>query len=126
MPLNLPFGADCFVDTNIFVYHFTSQDAEGAACSDFLIRVARGDLRASVSMPVLADVVHKVMLAEVRSRYALDRAGLVSWLQRHRYRLSELTETLAACDQTGTPAAGSAAAGVRALATLGRARPVDQ
>lgn len=99
MPLDLPAGTDCFVDTNVFVYHFTSREADGLACTEFLKRVARGDVRATVSTPVLADVLHKVMLAEVRVRYGLDRAGLVAWIQRHRDRLPELTETLAACDQ---------------------------
>jgi predicted nucleic acid-binding protein len=84
MPLDLPAGTDCFVDTNVFVYHFTSRDAEGIACTDFLRRVAGGEIRASVSMPVLADALHKVMLAEVRARHGLDRAGLVAWIQRHR------------------------------------------
>ena len=99
MPLDLPAGTDCFIDTNVFVYHLTSRDAEGLACTDFLRRVASGDIRAAVSLPVLADVLHRVMLAEVRARYGVDRAGLVAWIQRHRDRLAGLTETLAACDQ---------------------------
>jgi predicted nucleic acid-binding protein len=99
MPLDLPAGSDCFIDTNVFVYHFTSHESEGVACTDFLRRVAGGEVRAAVSAPVLADALHKVMLAEVRARHEVDRAGLVAWIQRHRERLSELTQTLAACDQ---------------------------
>jgi predicted nucleic acid-binding protein len=99
MALDLPFGTDCFIDTNVFVYHFTSRKAEGAACTEFLQRVALEEISASVSIPVLADVLHKVMLAEVSVRNELDRAGLVGWVQRHPDRLGELTETAAACDQ---------------------------
>ena len=99
MPLDLPADTDCFVDTNVFVYHLVSREADGMACTEFLRRVAAGDIRAAVSMPVLADAIHKVMLAEVRARHGLDRAGLVAWIQRHRDRLAQLTETLTACDQ---------------------------
>ncbi len=99
MPLNLPAGTECFIDANVFVYHFTSRDAAGMACTQFLQRVAGGEIRATVSIPVLADVLHKVMLAEIRVRHGLDRLGLVGWIHRHRALLAELTETVAACDQ---------------------------
>lgn len=99
MALDLPAGTDCFVDTNVFVYHLTSRQPIGTACTEFLQRVADEEIRAAVSVPVLADALHKIMLAEVTARHGLDRAGLVGWIQRHRASLSELTETSAACDQ---------------------------
>jgi predicted nucleic acid-binding protein len=69
------------------------------ACTEFMKRVAGGEIKCVVSIPVLADALHRVMLAEIRGRHGLDRTGLVAWIQRHRDRLAELTETLAACDQ---------------------------
>lgn len=99
MPLSLPDGSECFVDANILVYHFTSHDSIGASCTEFVKRVAAGEIRASTTALSLADTLHKIMLAEIRARHQLDRTGLVAWVQRHRDRLSELTETLAACEQ---------------------------
>ena len=82
MPLNVPTAAGCFLDANILYYHYV----------ELLARAARGDVRAAVSAHVLAEAVHKVMLAEAAARFGLGRAGLVNWLQHHRSRIVELDE----------------------------------
>lgn len=97
--MDLPTGTSCFIDTNIYVYHFASQDREGLVCTNLLTRVATGEVVASVSVPILADALHKVMLLEASERFSLTRTGLVAWLQRHRDRICELTETIAAAEQ---------------------------
>lgn len=99
MPLNLPTGTSCFIDANIFVYHFTNSDALGLACTDLLRRVTIGEIRAATSIPVLADTLHRIMLAEVRAKQGLSATGLLAWIQKHPHRLAGLTETLAACGQ---------------------------
>jgi len=99
MPLGLPTGSACFIDANIFVYHFTNTDALGLACTDLLRRGTIGEIQAATSIPVLADTLHKIMLAEVRAREGLNMTGLVAWIQKHRNRLAGLKETLAACSQ---------------------------
>jgi predicted nucleic acid-binding protein len=77
MPLNLPAGATCFVDANIFYYHFVDVPPLSEASSEFLARVARGECAAFTSVHVLAETVHKVMLAEAAGRFGMNRAGLV-------------------------------------------------
>jgi predicted nucleic acid-binding protein len=99
MAIELPDGADCFIDANILAYHFTDGEGLGEACSGFIRRVGLEEIRAFVSVPVLADSLHRVMLAEVRDRHRLDRVGLVGWIHRHRDCLGELTETIQACEQ---------------------------
>lgn len=54
-------GESAFVDANIFVYHFTGQSPE---CRSFLERCATGAIRGFTSTSTLAEVTHRLMIAE--------------------------------------------------------------
>jgi predicted nucleic acid-binding protein len=92
MPLNAPAGTACFVDANIFYYHFVDVPLLSDGCSEFLARVTRQEVTAFASVHVLAEAVHKVMLAEAAAKFAMNRAGLVNWLQHHRDRIQQLSD----------------------------------
>src|SRR5215469_10120416 len=57
----LPGGMDVFVDTNIFDLHF---QGNSLSCTNFLNRIANGEIDAYVNTLVLADLLHKLMTAE--------------------------------------------------------------
>lgn len=99
MPLDLPTGTSCFVDANIFYYHFVETPPFSDLSSDFLRRIASGDLTAYTSSAVLAEAIHKVMVAEAASRFNLQRANLVNWLVQHRERIKQLSEFRAAIEE---------------------------
>ncbi|NLE60206.1 MAG: type II toxin-antitoxin system VapC family toxin [Planctomycetes bacterium] len=90
MPLDLPQGVTCFVDANIFVYHFVELGDVSAACRAFLGRVARLQIDAVSTAACLADAVHRVMTVEAQERFKPDSAAAV-WLQRHPERICELS-----------------------------------
>jgi predicted nucleic acid-binding protein len=90
MPLTLAAAARCFIDANIFYYHAVETPPLSEPCSDLLRRVARGEVVGFTSVHVLAEAVHKAMLAEAAARFALTRTGLVGWLQRNPHRIAEL------------------------------------
>ncbi|HKQ47509.1 MAG TPA: type II toxin-antitoxin system VapC family toxin [Phycisphaerae bacterium] len=92
MPLNLPDGDTCFIDANIFYYHFVETPPFSDACTDLLERVAAGQITAFASTHVLAEAMHKIMLAEAAARFRLQRTSLVNWLQSNRPRINELSE----------------------------------
>ncbi len=54
-------GAEVFVDASIFIYHFTGNSDE---CSDVLARCEAGEFNGVTSAIVVAEVVHRLMLAE--------------------------------------------------------------
>ena len=68
MPLDVPAGTRCFIDANIFVYHFVDTPESSNACSDFLERVERGELAGTTSAVAVAEAVHKVMLGEAMTQ----------------------------------------------------------
>ena len=91
MPLDLPDGEKCFVDANIFYYLFVGTSPLSDPCATFLERTANGAIEVYTSLHILAEAVHKVMLAEAEVHFARNRAGLVNWLQRNQHRISELS-----------------------------------
>jgi predicted nucleic acid-binding protein len=54
-------GHSVFIDANIFIYHFGGRSLQ---CKAFLERCARRELLGYTSTPVLAEVLHRLMVAE--------------------------------------------------------------
>ena len=71
---DLPAGSRCFVDANIFYYHFVDEPDFSAAASAFIARVEAGEVVAYSSPHVMAEAVHKVMMFEAAQRRG--RGGL--------------------------------------------------
>ena len=89
MPLDLPAGISCFVDSNIFVYHFAGVGPITACCREFLCRIG-GSLTGFTTASCIADAVHRFMMIEAQEKFALGMNTL-RWLQRHPERIRELT-----------------------------------
>jgi len=63
--VDLQSGDSVFIDANIFIYHFGGQSLE---CRVLLARCARRNLFGHTSTPVLAEVLHRRMVAEAIAR----------------------------------------------------------
>jgi predicted nucleic acid-binding protein len=92
MPLNLASGSDCFVDANIFYYQAVDTPPFSDECTDFLDRTLNGDVRAFTSIHLLAEALHKVMLAEAAARFGLTRTNLIGWLKKNADCIAGLSE----------------------------------
>jgi predicted nucleic acid-binding protein len=99
MALDLPDGSECFIDANIFYYHFVETPRYSDQCTDFLARVSLGRITAFTSVHAIADAVHKIMVTEAAAQFSLNRAGLVTWLQNHPEKVKELRRFRDACEQ---------------------------
>jgi predicted nucleic acid-binding protein len=62
---DIPRDSDILIDANIFIYHFTGNSAE---CSELLGRCEVGELRGRTSAIVIAEVMHRLMLAEAAAK----------------------------------------------------------
>ena len=89
---DLPDGAPCFVDANVICYHIIQTPPLSDECARFIKRIERGAIRASTSAAVVAEAIHKVMLAEAIQQYKLDHRGLAHRLQRQRDLIAGLSE----------------------------------
>ena len=61
---DIPAGAHCFVDANVFYYHLVETPPLSEECSDFFGRVEKQEIAASTSSVAVAEAVHKVMPAD--------------------------------------------------------------
>jgi predicted nucleic acid-binding protein len=80
-----------FVDSNIFIYHFLGSSE---SCTDFLERAETGDIDAYTSTIVLAEVIHRLMVAEVIEKYDVELRGAVRFLKEN----PEVIPTLEKCE----------------------------
>lgn len=88
MALNLPANAWCFVDANIWYYHFVRHPDYTPYIGAWLRRVEKGELRASSCTFVLAEALHRVMLTEVQQLSGAVKA--LAYVQKHPGILSSL------------------------------------
>jgi predicted nucleic acid-binding protein len=72
-------GERVFIDANIFLYHFTGVSEE---CKEFLKRCEAGDLYGVTGLTVMAEVCHRLMIAEAIRRGLIRSSKPVAQLQR--------------------------------------------
>ena len=64
----LPGGTSVFVDTNIFHFHY---QGKSVSCTNFITRVAQGEVEAYVNTQVLSDLLHKLMCTEAIAKQCI-------------------------------------------------------
>jgi predicted nucleic acid-binding protein len=101
MPLDLPDGASCFLDSNILYYALVPTAGVSEHCLNLIDRAIAGKVSASVSIPVLSDAIHKVMISEVAQLAGRDRVGIVGFLGKHPEFISRLVEYPQAIERLG-------------------------
>lgn len=82
-------GSRVFIDSNIFIYHFTGASKE---CTDFLGRCEARDLHAVTSANVIVEVLHRLMMIEAVSKRLVRPPNIVKKLNRAPGKLKRLTE----------------------------------
>ncbi len=89
---DLPDGTACFVDANVLCYHIVQTPPLSDECTWFIKRIEQGAVRTATSAAVVAEAIHKVMLAEAIQQHKLDHRGLAHRLQRRRELIAGLSE----------------------------------
>jgi Predicted nucleic acid-binding protein, contains PIN domain len=87
----IPSRTKVLVDSNVFIYHFLGSSA---SCTTFLERAEREDIDAYTSTIVLAEIMHRLMIAEVVEKYDVEQRGAVRFLKEN----PEVIPTLEKCE----------------------------
>lgn len=85
----LPTGERVLVDTNIFIYHFGGASTE---CSDFLRRIARSEVTAYLTTIILAEMLHRQMMAEALTRNLISSGQPLKKLKANPSVITQLTD----------------------------------
>jgi len=81
-------GDGVYIDANIFIYHFGGRSAH---CQAFLERCARRELLGYMSTPTLAEVLHRLMVAEAIQRGLVIAKTAVKKLKEKPELVKQLT-----------------------------------
>lgn len=67
----IPQAIYVFVDTNILIYSVSSHPIYGQWCDELFDRISKGELRGSISVIILNELLHKLMIGEIAQKYSL-------------------------------------------------------
>ena len=81
-------GDSVFIDANIFIYNFGGQSVE---CKDVLLRCAKGELRGITSTFIIAEVLHRLMVAEAIEKKFITDKNPVKQLKEHAEIIKKLS-----------------------------------
>jgi predicted nucleic acid-binding protein len=85
---SLPQGTEVLLDANVTIYGLTGASGE---CAALIKRCSRGEVEGFVTIEVLAEVCHKLMIADAHRRGLIQRAN-ASALQGKTAVISQLRE----------------------------------
>ena len=69
--MHVPSGLEIFIDTNIFLYSITEHPKYGIWCEELLEMVKSGDIKGKISIIVLNEFLHKLVIGEVAERKSI-------------------------------------------------------
>ncbi len=82
-------GDRVFVDANIFVYHCNGTSSE---CKQFLLRCSRKEIQGVTSTSVIAEVLHRLMIAEAVRKGYVSQKNPVKKLKSHPEIIKTLSD----------------------------------
>lgn len=82
-------GSDIYIDSNIFIYHFTGSSDESSV---FLSRCEQGDIRGVTSVNVILEVLHRLMMIEAINKKLITPPNIVKKLQKQPAKVKLLTD----------------------------------
>ena len=88
----LPAGEYVLVDTNIFIYHLSNLSPE---CQQLLRRIALGELHAFVTTVIVAELLHRRMMAEAVMKGLVSAGQPVKKLKAQPHIVAQLTDYIA-------------------------------
>lgn len=88
---DIPAGSAVFLDANILVYYAQPDPTFGPACEQLMLRIENGELQASTSSLILADVTHRVMTLEAASLFNRPMQGMAGWLKQRPNEVQQLS-----------------------------------
>ncbi|HYG63764.1 MAG TPA: PIN domain-containing protein [Thermoanaerobaculia bacterium] len=115
----IPAGTKVFLDSTIFLYHFTGVSAQ---CRGLLERCAAREVRALTSTLVLAEVTHRLMTIEATERGLVTPGNVVKKLRERPDLIRQLSEYQAQVEKIPWMGIEVVALERRTLATAGPLR----
>ena len=85
----LPQGTSVLVDANVFIYYLGGMSPD---CRSFLQRVGRDEVEAHITTTIIAEVLHRRMMAEAISKGLVTASQVIKKLKANPSLISLLTD----------------------------------
>jgi predicted nucleic acid-binding protein len=96
---DLPAQATVFLDTNVFVYHFSNHPSLFRPCRDLLKRVEDGEVGGVITTHQLSDLAHRLMTIEACDVHSWPMKGIAGRLKSHPTAVQSLSGFRQAIDE---------------------------
>jgi predicted nucleic acid-binding protein len=87
-------NAEVFIDSNIFIYHFSRFEKFADACFHFFQRIEEGSISGYTSDLVLAEVLHWLMIIEPSEKFGFLPKEVTKYLKANPDKIASLTDPL--------------------------------
>lgn len=87
-------NADVFIDSNIFIYHFSKFEKFADACFHFFKRIEEGKLVGCTSTLVIAEVLHRLMIIEASKKFGFLPKDVIKYLKANPDMISSVPNHL--------------------------------
>lgn len=91
----LPKGSRCLVDANILIYYLGGLSIE---IREFLHRVIDGEIEAYINTVVVAEILHRRMLAEAITKGLVTTSKVLNKLKAQPHLITQLSDYINAVD----------------------------
>lgn len=97
--VDIPSGADVFLDANTLISYFIADPKVGPACKSLLERIENQDIQGFTSVHVLGETTHRLMTFEACLLFGWPHKGIAQRLQSHPIELRQLAKYRQAFDE---------------------------
>jgi len=88
--MQIPSDLELFVDTNIFLYSITIHSKYGKLCGKFFDRIKAGELKGKISVLILNELIHKLIIGEVSEERGIKPFQAIQYIKKNPRVLSSL------------------------------------
>lgn len=90
-----------FVDSNIFIYHFSNFEAFAGSCLGLFQRIEDSIISGFTSTIALAEVLHRLMVIEASKKFDIPPKNVIKYLKDNPEKISSLTDHSKSLDFVG-------------------------
>lgn len=87
-------NAEVFIDSNIFIYHFSNLEKFADGCFHFFKRIEEAKIIGCTSTLVIAEVLHRLMIIEASKKFSFLPKDVIKHLKSNPDKITLLTNHL--------------------------------
>lgn len=80
--MEIPSGLEFYIDTNYFLYYITEHPKYINWCENFFDRINAGELKGVISIVVLNELLHKLIIGEIAETKNINTFSVIKYIKK--------------------------------------------